>query len=192
MIIQLTKILVPTSQGQSLNVSETFLPSFRLMKRSNWQKRTWTPNHCPDQDPGQQPFENSEIFWRGQIGRFIHTGYLVSSAKRLRVPGLSWAPETPFVTFKGETPGTESTQTFRAFHAPNSEIGDITEDGLWARWYYYPFFAQGVRAKISSQLLSSTRAWHPRRDSWILSATNCYAITNTVSCSVHTTVTFRI
>lgn len=101
-------------------------------------------------DPTKQPYSDATSFWRGQVGRSIHTGYLMSTARRLWKKGLSWAPESPFVTTKAQTEPTSS-HTHRGNHAHNTEHAEIAKSGLWGLWLRYEF-----KSKIGSLIDDET------------------------------------
>jgi len=70
------------------------------------------------------------LFWKSKVGFFLNTGYLMSSAPRLKgVKGFSWAPCTPNV---------RSTNPLLPNAYPSdgsgSETGRITAKGLEAVW----------------------------------------------------------
>lgn len=82
--------------------------------------------------------DSPEELWRSKLGKYIHTGFLMSSAPRLDSNGLSWAPSTPF--FKPlPTSSTMTIPSFRAFSGRDSHPGIITEKGLVADWLVYEF-----------------------------------------------------
>ncbi|KAI1393535.1 uncharacterized protein F4822DRAFT_15892 [Hypoxylon trugodes] len=76
-------------------------------------------------DPEKPPYSDAVEFWRAQVGRLVRTGYLVSSTKRLKKKGLSWAPESALVTSTIPTDPT-SLVSHRANNARRSEYAMIT------------------------------------------------------------------
>lgn len=73
-----------------------------------------------------KPSYDAEQFWRSRIGSYVATGFLLSSAARLRSKGLSWAPATPFAAPKlhGKS---QSSKFYRAFNVVETEVARITE-----------------------------------------------------------------
>ena len=80
-----------------------------------------------------------EKFWRNNLGRnYVMTGFLMSSAPRLRMKGLSWAPSTPYFKPLSENSSTQ-VSSFRAFGGGGTWPGLITDKGLLAAWHVYEF-----------------------------------------------------
>ena len=80
-----------------------------------------------------------ERFWRNNVGgKDVMTGFLMSSAPRLRTKGLSWAPSTPYFKPLSENSSTE-VSSFRAFGGGETWPGRITDKGLLAAWHVYEF-----------------------------------------------------
>lgn len=110
-------------------------------------------NHRPASRPGddiiiwsllmseKSIFQDAESFWSAMqgpilqiseingrivnIGATIHTGYLISSAPRLKIKGLRWAPISPTFRFSQRVPNGLS-----GFDCGKSGPGHITIDGL--------------------------------------------------------------
>ena len=96
-------------------------------------------------------FHNAETFWKSmqgpalqlstETGRIfsraasIQTRYLVSSAPRLKIRGLRWAPASPTFHFSSRS----ITEGLNAFDGGTSEYGWITTDGLVADWLFWKF-----------------------------------------------------
>lgn len=107
--------------------------------------------------------QDAAEMWKRQVGKTIETGALVSSAPRLMSKGLRWAPCRPTMArrFNGSGPqkrtylaygggnstrhektylaydGDDSTRhekTYLAYDGGESKVGQITPDGLRARW----------------------------------------------------------
>jgi hypothetical protein len=85
-----------------------------------------------------RPSYDAEHFWRSKIGGSVSTGFLVSSATRLRSKGLSWAPATPYAAPKVHGTGQSGT-FYRAFDGIETELGRITEVGIFSTWMVYEF-----------------------------------------------------
>src|SRR2546423_785588 len=68
----------------------------------------------------------------------MSTGFLLSSAARLRSKGLSWAPATPYAAPKLHDKG-QSSKFYRAFDGIETEVARITEVGIFSTWLVYEF-----------------------------------------------------
>ena len=79
-----------------------------------------------------------EEFWRRNLGKLIHTGFLMSSAPRVDARGLSWAPSTPYFKPPPDSP-VNGISSFRAFGGGDTTPGVITEAGLVAGWLVFEF-----------------------------------------------------
>jgi len=83
---------------------------------------------------GTTIFESAEALWRSRIpgrGSPIKTGYLISSAPRLQdVEYFGWAPSTPVVHSRVNT----HDRAYSSFDGERSEEGQVTPEGLLARW----------------------------------------------------------
>lgn len=88
-------------------------------------------------DPSRPPYFNAVKFWRGQVGRSMPTGYLMSSSERLRACGLSWAPVSPYATTRDQRKAPAK------FHRPTDALltgsGKITSQGILADWLTFDF-----------------------------------------------------
>lgn len=96
-------------------------------------------------------FHDAESFWKamqgpilqlstetGRIvsyGASIRTGYLISSAPRLKTRGLGWAPTSPIFRFSSQS----VTDGFNGFDGGESGSGWVTPDGLVADWFFWRF-----------------------------------------------------
>lgn len=84
-------------------------------------------------------YDSIENFWRNNGSRKeVTTGFLMSSAPRLRTKGLSWAPSTPYFKPLSDSPST-GISSFRAFRGVETWPGRITDKGLLAAWHVYEF-----------------------------------------------------
>lgn len=94
----------------------------------------------------EKVFEDAESFWRSRDGRIVNTGYLLSSAPRLGVQGLGWAPASPSVH---SSPDASSKATSRLLgHEGRGRLnGTIARNGLVADWYMYDFIGSGFMSK---------------------------------------------
>ena len=104
----------------------------------------------------EESCDSPEGLWRNKVREFngdlVHTGFLMSSAPRLSVKGLSWAPATPFFEPLREDKLTE-TPSFRAFRGADTCPGKITEQGLLAAWHVYEFDTFNVTTCVSRTLV---------------------------------------
>ena len=107
-------------------------------------------------------FYNAEAFWKsmqglafqtsaktGEIfrsGASIKIGYLVSSAPRLNIKGLGWAPASP----ASQTPTNSERYSLDWFDGGPSERGTITLDGLVADWWLCKIDGTGFWSVASS------------------------------------------
>ena len=85
--------------------------------------------------------DSPEELWRNKLridSESVHTGFLMSSAPRLGIKGLSWAPSTPYFKSLPEGPPT-GVSSFRAFVSTETWPGTITDQGLLAAWHVYEF-----------------------------------------------------
>lgn len=83
---------------------------------------------------GIHVFFDAESLWRGRVGRKVCTGFLMSSAPRLHVPGFSWAPETPYVRRMGNGLYADLLGPFLVYDVEESEEAQITSRGLDGPW----------------------------------------------------------
>ena len=101
---------------------------------------------------GDEVFPEPEAFWRSRVGAGLYTGYLMCSAPRMQVPGLYFAPSTPFAAVDGDGKRSE-TGFYRAFDGAGSERGTIDENGLWATWLVHEFAVKGSLNKLAYKTL---------------------------------------
>lgn len=85
--------------------------------------------------PWDKPYSAAKPFWKAGIGKFLETGYLMSSAKRLRLRGLNWAPESPYATTRDHTRAPPS--FYRPTSALQTELGVIEKYGFIAEWFAF-------------------------------------------------------
>lgn len=105
-------------------------------------------------------FHDAETFWKalqgpilqrseksGTIishGAWIRTGYLISSAPRLKTRGLGWAPASPTFRFSSLS----ATNGLGGFDGGVSGHGWITPDGLVADWFLWKFDGTTFRQQV--------------------------------------------
>lgn len=100
-------------------------------------------------------YKSAEAFWRSTTsvaGRGLYSSFLVSSAPRLKKPGLHWAPSSPtaqLLQYRSDN----SRGRLLAFDGYESEMGLIYKDGFEARWLLYDFLGPCVCAKKLSSFL---------------------------------------
>ena len=78
-------------------------------------------------------YSNAEAFWKSREGHILPTAFLLSSALRLKTPGLRWAPCSPAAQILGDE-STSSAYRLQAFDGYGSDNGLISEDGFRATW----------------------------------------------------------
>ena len=76
---------------------------------------------------------NAKAFWISREGQILRTSFLLSSAPRLKTPGLRWAPSSPAAQILGNE-STNSAYRLLAFDGHESEVGLISKDGFHAEW----------------------------------------------------------
>ncbi|KAI1614443.1 hypothetical protein EDD36DRAFT_382566 [Exophiala viscosa] len=79
--------------------------------------------------------------WKRQVGKSVSTGALVSSAPRLQsTPGLRWAPCRPTMARRSaDASSPVHEKTYLAYGGGDSKSGEITTNGLRARWLTFRF-----------------------------------------------------
>ncbi|KAK8069018.1 hypothetical protein PG994_005634 [Apiospora phragmitis] len=110
------------------------LLSYRPASRNGDDFVIWSLLIDPDRDPTDR--SSAKAFWKGQIGRYINTGYLMSSARRLKSKGLGWAPISPYLARERLSTGMGFANV-KSFDRTNTNLGEITAAGLWAVWRKY-------------------------------------------------------
>ena len=101
-----------------------------------------------------EAYREPKSFWQSRQGTTIDTNFLMSSAPRLTVKGLNWAPITPNASRHA---GLHSSQPFyRAFSNPNVATADITTEGLEGYWMCFVF-----PLKLNTVIPESFRPWLP-------------------------------
>ena len=100
----------------------------------------------------EESCDSPEGLWRTKvresIGYFVHTGFLMSSAPRLPMKGLSWAPSTPYFEPLREDKSRQ-VPSFRAFSSSDTWPGKVTDQGLLAAWHVYQFDTSNVTTRGS-------------------------------------------
>lgn len=111
----------------------------------------------------EQVFEDAELFWRSREGKLLQTSYLLSSAPRLGVRGLGWAPSSPSARLLADASG-KLTSRLLSHDGRGSIPGSITKDGFVADWLFYGFVGPGMAARaiatISRLDLGSEKLCH--------------------------------
>ena len=82
----------------------------------------------------EKVYENAVDFWRSRQGSYVHTTFLVSTAPRVKIWRLGWAPVSPNIF---SPPSAQTKALSMGFNDTGSELGEITSDGLKARWLFY-------------------------------------------------------
>jgi hypothetical protein len=85
-----------------------------------------------------EPCYTAEDLWRRRVGTYIHTGFLVSSAPRLRPRGLGWAPASAYSALSSQV-SMKTLKFYPAFESLESSPGKIEKEGLVADWFLFEF-----------------------------------------------------
>lgn len=90
----------------------------------------------------QDPVE----MWKLQIGNKISTGALISSAPRIQhLEGFHWAPSRPTLPRRSHADrAVKNPKAFLAYDGGDSRNGEITTEGLRAKWLTHHFQADGL------------------------------------------------
>jgi hypothetical protein len=106
----------------------------------------------------KEALHSSKAFWESRYGRVLNTGFLMSSAPRLRgYRGLSWAPLRP------DLPAADVDMEKRYFASDGegSSFGLVKEEGFKADWFVYELKGtckkSHLKARSESLWLSRTR-----------------------------------
>ena len=83
-------------------------------------------------------FNDAESFWRSREGSVLATSFLMSSAPRLRKPGLRWAPSSPMAEAL-RAPALKTKTRILAFDGSDSDVGSISSEGFTAPWWFFDF-----------------------------------------------------
>ena len=97
-------------------------------------------------------YEQSKSFWNRQQGRSLNTSFLFSSAPRLKIRGLKWAPSSPMAEL-WQNPLNGTTTRLLALDGSESEGGLITKDGYLAKWLTYDLIGNLIGARTVSTWL---------------------------------------
>lgn len=98
---------------------------------------------------------DAETFWRSREGSGLRTSFLMSSAPRLRKPGLRWAPSSPMaeaVTLP-TLPTLQTGTRILAFDGSDSDSGTITSKGFEAPWWFFDFVGPYPGSTMISNVL---------------------------------------
>lgn len=90
-------------------------------------------------------------FWRSREDNYVKTSYLLSSAPRISVQGLGWAPSSPTAHLLTTNP-TNSKSRLLSHDGRGSVNGTITSDGLLADWLTYDFTGPRRMSKAISTI----------------------------------------
>ena len=100
-------------------------------------------------------FNTAEDFWRNREDTNLSTSFLLSSAPRLTIRGLRWAPSCPNPrTLTGPSSSVQS--HYLAFDGADSEPGVVRSDGFFSFWAIYEF--SGMRNFLHLKSRKSKRA----------------------------------
>ncbi|MCJ1269524.1 hypothetical protein MMC22_009416 [Lobaria immixta] len=102
-----------------------------------------------------ESIKNAKDFWRSRVDTLLETSFLLSSAPRLKIRGLGWAPACP-----GPQTISRSSSDLRPFYVAydgvDSEPGSIKREGFFSRWFIYEF--GGMRNLLHLKSWKSNRA----------------------------------
>ena len=92
---------------------------------------------------GGKPSAKAKEFWRNL--KYVNAEFLLSSAPRLTLPGLSWAPASPYCKpdHRLATEGS-ALLSYRGSESSQSGLARITGEGLVGAWMMYEFRVPGV------------------------------------------------
>ena len=82
----------------------------------------------------EKVYETAIDFWRSRQGHIIHTNFLVSTAPRLNIWRLGWAPASPRIFLDSLT---ASGPRSMGYNGRAAEVGLITDEGLKAKWLFH-------------------------------------------------------
>ena len=101
---------------------------------------------------GNEPLTTARELWRSQ--RWVNTEFLLSGAPRLTLPGLSWAPASPY--WRSDRPldmEGSGLLPYRSAECSGSGLAVITDEGLVAEWMIYKFHVPKIGSKPSGNVL---------------------------------------
>ena len=102
----------------------------------------------------EKVYETAVDFWRSRQGHIVQTTFLVSTAPRLNIWRLGWAPASPRIFLDSMT---ASGPRSMGINATTSVPGLITDEGLKAKWLFYKL---GRLKMAASKLQLGRRALH--------------------------------
>ena len=102
-------------------------------------KDSTVPLPFESEEPNSEEF--AARFWKTLVQRHITTGFLMSNAPRLTLPGLTWAPRTAFCR-SSDLYGPFQT----SYDGTKTALARITEQGIVSAWMMYEFGVESVRA----------------------------------------------
>ena len=94
-------------------------------------------------------YHNAKAFWKSRQGHGLDSGFLVSSAPRLKEKGLMWAPSSPAAPLVEMRSNGRQTR-LPSFSVGHSQYGGISKDGFRANWLMYDFIGPRIGAKTLS------------------------------------------
>lgn len=101
----------------------------------------------PFKDEKQDSQEFVARFWKTFVHGHIATGFLMSSAPRLSLPGLSWAPLT------ASCRPLDPYAPIYSYDGTGTSLARITDRGIVGEWMMYEFNVQKVQTLISDAFL---------------------------------------
>lgn len=94
----------------------------------------------PFKDLDQNSEETCSRFWKTFVNRHISTGFLLSSAPRLTIPGLTWAPRSATCL-----PFDNNWLVHSYFDGTHTSLARITDQGIVGDWMMYEFSVEEVQ-----------------------------------------------
>nr|AUW31389.1 hypothetical protein [Cladonia uncialis subsp. uncialis] len=144
------------TQSSSINENNAsleyagFMLSYRPASRTGDDFVIWSLLIGLDKDstvslPLENGLQDSEEFvarfWKILVNRSITTGFLMSSAPRVTLPGLTWAPRT------ASCRSTDSWGPFQTtYDGTKTSLALITEQGIVSEWMMYEIDMESIKA----------------------------------------------
>ena len=92
-----------------------------------------------------EPYFNAVEFWKSRQGTTVASGFLISSALRIKAKGLSWAPRSPYAL---PSHGKKSEPFYRAYDGLDTALAKILPDGIVAPWLNFAFPCMPLHGNI--------------------------------------------
>ena len=137
-----------------LTVPHATMPQFRPAENMDVEPAGSVLSHRPASRPGDDVviwsllisnklLTTAKDFWRNQ--KYVNTEFLLSSAPRLTLRGLSWAPASPYCPPGGQLDVGESDWfSHRGSESYAGDLARVTTQGLIGEWMMYKFYVPEV------------------------------------------------